>query len=231
VDASALVAELKSVLSEDDGEKRAADLIQEATNGLISKRDELLDEVKKVKKKLRDYEGIDPTEYTEMKERLEELEAAANKSSGNLEETIKKLEEKHKKETDKLTADLAQERGAVSRLVVEKGLTDALAAAGVTEAGLKFARAFFLPQVQVEADGEERVAKIGENTLESAVAEWAKSDEAKLFLRAQSSSGGGASGGSQGSSGAKTMTRTEFDGLEPAARMEFVRDGGQVVNQ
>ena len=42
--------------------------------------------------------------------------------------------------------------------------------------------------------------------------------------------GSGAQPGNGGGKGGKTMTRTEFDALDPSARMAKIKDGVQVVD-
>ena len=226
-----LLAKIKAALAKKEGgEEEALALLEENEQGIVTKRDELLEEVKRLKTKLRTFDGIDPAEVKDMKERMEELEEAASKGSKDVEAAVQRTEAKYKKELEKAQAGLAAEQKVTTQLLVENGLTDALAKVGVTEAGLKFARAFFAPQVQIEVDGDQRVATIGEKKLAEAVAEWAKTDEAKLFIRASVSTGGGASGGAGGGSSAKQMARAEFEKLSPADQMTFVKEGGRITN-
>jgi uncharacterized protein YoxC len=226
-----LLAKVKAALAkEKGGDDEALALLEEEHQGLITKRDELLDEVKKLKAKVRSFDGIDPEEVKDMKERMEELEEAASKGSKDVEAAVQRTEAKYKKELEKAQSALAAEHKVTTQLLVENGLTDALAKVGVTEAGLKYARSYFAPRVQIEADGEERVARIGDQKLAEAVAEWAKTDEAKLFIRASASTGGGASGGAGGGSSAKQMARAEFDKLSADDKMKFVKEGGRVTD-
>jgi hypothetical protein len=226
-----LIGKIKQALSaEKGGEEAAIKLAEEFNAGLEAKRTELLTETKQAKAKLRAYEALgDVKELEGLAAEVEQLREAQKKGSVDVQEAVKKVELKYTKEVEKLDTALKQERAVVTRLVVENGLTAELVKAGVTEAGMKYARAHFLPQVTLEGEGEERVAKIGQAKLPEAVAAWAKTEEAKLFLRAGANAGGGASGGAGGSTGAKTMPRAEFDKLDPAAKMAFAKEGGQVV--
>lgn len=226
-----LLAKIKAALAKKEGgDDEAMALLEEHGQGLVSKRDELLTEVKKLKEKLRAFDGIDPKEAKEMKERMEELEQTASKGSKDVEAAVQRTEAKYKKELEKVTTALAAEQKVTTQLLVENGLTDALTKVGVVKAGLQYARAFLAPRVQIEADGEQRVAKIGEKKLAEAVAEWAKTDEAKLFIQASASTGGGASGGAGGGSSAKQMARTEFEKLSPADQMKYAKEGGRVTD-
>ncbi len=226
-----LLAKIKAALAKKEGgDDEALALLEENEQGIQNKRTELLEEVKRLKTKLRTFDGIDPADVKEMKEWMEEFEEAASTGSKDVEAAVQRTEAKYKKELEKATTALAAEQKVTTQLLVENGLTDALAKVGVTEAGLKFARAFFAPQVQIEADGDKRVATIGEKNLAEAVAEWSRTDEAKLFIRASVSTGGGASGGAGGGSSAKQMARAEFVKLSPTDQMTFVKEGGRVTD-
>lgn len=210
-DSKQLLAAVKTALSGREGDDAAALLIDEAVTGLRRSRDKILSESKVYRDKLRSFEGLDPENMRQV------IEAARRQG-----------EEKYQSEIEKLREELAEEQAAISQLIVENGLTDALVRAGVTEAGLKFAKAFFLPRVQIRTEGEKRTAMIGDKDLSAAVADWTKTDEAKLFLRASASTGGGAIGNAGGSSSAKAMARAQFETLDPGSRMSFVRAGGQI---
>jgi hypothetical protein len=104
---------------------------------------------------------------------------------------------------DKATKALEGEAKFVQSLLVDNGLSDALVKAGVKEpAHLKAVKAMLSGQVQIVADGDVRVAKVGEKPLGDFVTDWAKSDEGKFFVTAQQNSGGGAQGGNGNASGA-----------------------------
>ncbi|MDI6742652.1 MAG: hypothetical protein QMD11_07920, partial [Smithella sp.] len=69
-----------------------------------------------------------------------------------------------------------------------------------------------------------------EKPLVDAVVEWSKSDEGKHFVAAPVNLGGGASGGTDGKVGQKTMTRTAFDSLNIFNKMEFTKSGGTITD-
>jgi hypothetical protein len=50
------------------------------------------------------------------------------------------------------------------------------------------------------------------------------------LLKGNQSSGGGASGGSNSSGATKVRNRAEFEALNPAKRMEFIKSGGTITN-
>lgn len=161
--------------------------VDEATQGLLKKRDELLGEVKKLRKN----SEIDPDDYQRLKEENEELQGKVTEAQ----KAVKKASE----DAQKALKQAEAEGSAVRQLLVENGLNEALTKAGVKPEYLKAAKAMFAKDVQVIADGENRVAKVGDKALTDFVSEWAQTDEGKHFVTAPANSGGGANGGKGGS--------------------------------
>ena len=83
--------------------------------------------------------------------------------------------------------------------------------------------------VVLTADGENRIAKVGDKPLAEFVKAWAVSDEGKAFVDAPGNSGGGAHGGGSGGGEVKTMARAAFDALAESKRMDFIKAGGQLT--
>lgn len=174
--------------------------VEEATSGLIKKRDELLGEVKKLRKN----SEIDPEDYQRLKEENDELHGKVTEAQ--------KAAKKAIDEAAKATKQAEAESGAVSKLLVDNGLNEALAKAGVKPEYLKAAKKMLAENVQVVQDGENRVAKVGDKALSDFVSAWAQSDEGKHFVSAPDNSGGGASGGNRG--GTKANVQGKVDGTE-----------------
>jgi hypothetical protein len=95
----------------------------------------------------------------------------------------------------------------------------------------KAAMAMLASGVQIAAEGETRIAKLGDKALADAVKEWASGDEGKHFVAAPANGGGGAPGSGGASGGGKTINRAQFDALSQAERASFAKDGGKVVEQ
>jgi hypothetical protein len=192
--------------------------VDEATAGLVAKRDELLTEVKTLRKG----KAIDPAD-------LEKLETEIDSLKGELTKA-QKVAQKATKEAETATKALESEQGAVRNLLVENGLTDALTKSGVTNpAHLKAAKALLASGVKLEQDGDSRIAKIGDKSLADAIKEWAGGDEGKHFVAAPINGGGGASG-SKGGATSKTMSREQFQAADPATRSEFSKSGGTLTD-
>lgn len=189
-------------------------LIDEATSGLKAKNDQLLAE----KKKLQKDQAIDPAQ-------VDMLESALDTAKAEL----SRMTKEHKaalKSAEAATKALEAEQTAVQKLVVDNGLTDALTKAGVTNpTHLKAAKALLNGDIKLEIEGDQRVAKMGSKTLLDAIKEWAAGDEGKHFVAAQANSGGGAAGGGGKGGAAPTMTRAQFDTLDPVAKTQTMRSG------
>ena len=194
-------------------------LIEEATSGLVAKRDELLTEVKTLRKG----RAIDPAD-------IEKLEGEIDRLSGENKELAKSVKVSAKLAEDANKA-LQQESGFTSSLLIDQGLTSALTANGITNpALLKGALAMLKSQgAQVVIDGDKRVARLGDKALADAVKEFAASDEGKHFVSAKQNSGGGAQGGG-GTTTSNTMTRAGFEAMSPGAKSEFSKKGGTLTD-
>jgi len=205
----------------DDAEVKAAikEAVDAAVKPLAEKRDELLNEVKQLRKG----KQVSP-------EDLEKLEAERDQYKDQAEKLAKDLKAANSN-AEKFGKELETEKSFTQRLLVENGLTEQLTKAGVTNpAFLKAASAILASQVQIVPDGDKRVAKVGEKPLADFVGEWAKSDDGKHFVSAPNNSGGGSGGNGNPSGGAKkSMTRTAFEALDPAGKVAFTKEGGQLT--
>ena len=193
--------------------------VDEAVAGLQAKNTELLAKLKKATKDAQ----IDPAEHAALQSELDATQA-------KLADATKALKAANA-DAEKVKKAFEGESKLTHRLLVENGLTDALTKAGVTNpVHLRAAKAMLSGQVQLVAEGENRIAKVGEKPLADYVGEWAKGDEGKYFVAAQQNGGGGAPGGAGKGGNAKTMTRTAFDGLDAVAKSKFIADGGSVTD-
>ncbi len=193
--------------------------VDEAVEGLKAKNSELLGKLKKAQKDSQ----IDPEDHAKLQTELAATE-------GKLSEATKALKTTQL-EADKIKKAYEIESKVAHNLLVDNGLSTALLEAGVKKPSyLKAAKAMLSSQVILAAEGENRVAKVGDKTLADFIKTWAASDEGKAFVDAPINGGGGASGGGNNNAGAKTMTRTAFDALDISAKMSFTKDGGQLTS-
>jgi seryl-tRNA synthetase len=210
----------KLEITEAELQEKIEAAVEAATSGLKTKNTELLGELKKARKA----GDITP-------EQLAEVEAERDKLKGELTKAQKDAKTAAKQAED-ATKALQAESGFTANLLIENGLRDALTANKVLNpAHQKAAIALLKTQgAQVVADGDKRIAKIGEKVLADAVKEWASSDEGKHFVSAGGNSGGGAGGGGSGGDKAKSMTRAEHDAMAPGDRAGFFKEGGRLVD-
>lgn len=181
--------------------------VEKATGPLIAKRDELLGEVKKLRKN----SEIDPAE-------LERVEAERDALKQQLTES-KRAAEKASKDLEAATKRLTDTEGAYSNTLRDSALTDELGKAGVSNPVLlKAAKALLAGGLQVVEEGGAKVIKAGDKSLADHVKEWAGSDEGKNFVTAQEASGGGSQGGFRGS----TTTKGDMGGSR-SERAEAIR--------
>lgn len=210
----------------DDKTYTKADLdaaIADANKALETKRDELLNEVRDLKASLRKTQEIKPEDFAALEAENDKLKGDLAKAHKDLGAASKALETANKA--------LETETGATRKLLVENGLREQLAANGVTNAvHQKAAMALLASGVEIVADGDARVAKVGDKALADFVKEWAGGDEGKHFVAAPNNRGGGAPGGQQNGGGVKTVTRDQFNTMSHAERSTFAKDGGKVVD-
>jgi hypothetical protein len=182
-------------------------LIEAATTGLKNKNTELLSELKKARKSAE----ITP-------EQMAEVEAERDKAQAELQAAHKAAKDAAKAHEQAVKA-LEQESGFTQKLLVDNGLVAELTKNGVTNAvSLKAAQAMLRGGVKVEVDGENRIAKFGDKSLDIAIKEWAASDEGKHFVTAANNSGGGAQGGSGGHTANADLMK-----MKPVDRMAAAR--------
>lgn len=204
----------------DDADKAILkNAVDEAVSALSAKNKELLGELKSARKN----SEIKP-------EQLEALEAQIDTLKGELTTAQRAVKEATVK-AEQATKQLEAESGFTQKLLVDNGLSDVLVKAGVSNpAMLKAVKSMLAGQVQIVAEGDNRIAKVGDKALADYVSDWAKSDEGKHFISAPNNSGGGASGGTSTQSGTKTMTRAQFDAADANAKVEFSKAGGKITD-
>jgi NurA-like 5'-3' nuclease len=182
--------------------------IAEAVEGLRQKNEQLLGEVKKLKKG----RDIDPGELQALESERDELRSKLT--------AAEKAAKIATKDAETIRKQLESESSFNQRLLVDNGLTEALTKNGVTNpVHLKAAKALLMQGIKVELDGENRVAKMGDKLLTEAITEWASGDEGKHFVAAPGNAGGGAAGGGAGNGGAGAA-KGKLDG-SPAERAAY----------
>lgn len=195
-------------------------LIAEATSGLTTKRDELLGEVKKLKKQISSG-AADPAAVERLEADLEAANVKLEAATGDLKKVTK--------ERDKFKGDFESESKFSRDTLVTNGLTDALASAKVASQFTPAVRAMFASKVEVKTEAGERKLFIGDKPLGEAITAWSQSDEGKHYIGAGQNSGGGSGGGGANTQG-KSVNRAAFDAMDQNARSSHFADGGTVTD-
>lgn len=171
------------------------DLTQDRLDEMLSTIDTMTNEHKILKSDITKLRAkakgadIDPEQHAALQSENEELKTK-----------LSKVEKETKTQLDKLTAQLQEKDGAVSKYLVDSNLSDALAKAGVLPHFMDAAKSLLKSQATIKADNGEYQALIGDKSIPEAIKEWASSDQGKFFVKAPDNSGGGGQGGS-GNSG------------------------------
>lgn len=249
---------LKAILSEIFGEDVAGELVDKATDtvfseieNLVKVKDQLRKQARTLEKKLKDFDGVDLEEIESLRSELEELREAAESGQGesgkglSVEEreaierrAVKKVQDQLdalQKRYDSLDEQHQESVAKYHNTLIERDLRQAIKKTNVkSEAEDLIYKAFRSDaQVEVDDEGAEFVHFKNKDGLklppEEYLADWGKTDAAKEFIKAPENSGGGAHGG--GSSGrSKSMTRVQFEALDPAARQKALEDKVEVID-
>jgi len=183
--------------------------VEEATGGLKAKNIELLGKLKKAQKD----STISPEDHAALQAELDATEIKLTEATKALKIATT--------ESDKIKKAYDTESKVAHNLLVDNGLSQALLEVGVKKASyLKAAKAMLAGQVILTADGENRIAKVGDKVLAEFVKDWAASDEGKAFVDAPGNSGGGAHGGAGGTGG------VDLSKLSPEARLQHINAVG-----
>ena len=172
-------------MTPEEMEARIAEL-ESSNDSLVSKNRELLTETKKAKAKAKGAD-IDPVEYVQLQTQVEELSAQLESNS-----------KMSAAELEKLTGQLTERDNALQSVLIEGGLTEALAKAKVKPEFMDAAKALLKSDAKVVSEGGRYSALLGDKPITEAVMEWALSDTGKHFASAPENNGGGAQNTSGG---------------------------------
>lgn len=196
--------------------------IEKAVGPLKSKLDEVMDEAKEAKRKLRAASEIKPEDLAAAEDRADKAEQAladANK-------TLKTLT----KERDDAVKLLESEQGAARTFALEAELASAIAEGNVVPALVPAFKAMIAQQAKADlVDGKYSVT-IGDKAAREHIKAFLDSEDGKAFRAAPVNGGVGATGGGGGGSG-KTIGRDQFATMPPRDQSAFIKEGGKVVDQ
>lgn len=213
---------------EKDPKDQELEALKESIRKLEDKNKELLEEKRATKT------GAE-RRVMELEQELADTKNTLAKVNAEKEQAIKKAA----KIEEESAAAVNAEKAAVSKLLIDNGLTEGLTKIGVKPGLMSAARALLREKgiISIESEGDVRRAvailkKDGKDTkfgLEDYLTkEFATSEEAKEFIEADAAAGAGAQGGARKAAG-KTMASDAFNRLPPKEQAAFIKDGGTLV--
>lgn len=147
----------------------------------------------------------------------------AARAAGDFDTIKKQIESRYTKEIEVRDGTLGKQRTQIEKLVIDAGLANALASAGVAPEFMPAVTALLRQGAEIKDDDDGNpVAFRSGIPLAEAVKLWAEND-GKAFVRLNNS-GGDANGGQKHPAGSKTITRADFDKLGVAERAKAARE-------
>ena len=186
-------------------------------NAMKAKMEELLTEAKRAKQAKREIEAETQAE----RERIA-------REKGDYEQLHKSAQEKYEttlSELDNLRQGIANEKRNNTAMKLAADLADGANAELLSE--------FIGRRLKFHEDGVKVTDVNGNLTVSSfddLKSEFKNDARYSALLKGNQSSGGGASGGSNSGGATKVRSRAEFEALNPAKRMEFVKSGGTITD-
>lgn len=222
-----------------DVQKLIAEAVAKETAGLKAKNSDLISRLSKAGDELKRFEGIEPEAVRAMLSKFSNDEEAALIAKGEIQQVLDKRTERMKGD---FTKQLEAERGNVKRYqdanrkLADRALSEAIVKAASKAGALPEALDDIVLRAKASGwsvsedgdivavrDGEVVIGKDGKTNLSPA--EWAESlreTAAHLWPKAQ---GAGATGsGNAGGSGKKSITREQFDSLDPIEKAKAARE-------
>lgn len=232
-----LPKDVQALYVEKDGKYKLDGVEQEDVSGLKSalgkERDERKAAERKLKETLDRFEGIDPEEVKRILAKLGDDEETTLIKAGKLDEVVSrrmtKAQQAHVKEIEKMQGAVAAAEGRTAKFsqrVLDNHIRAAATKSGLhanaVEDALFRARTIFVLDdegnaIQLDSDKKPVMGKDGKSPFSPG--EWLDGmKESAPHWFPNGNSGGGSQGGGKGNGATKTMKRSEFDALDPAAR-------------
>lgn len=191
----------------------------------IDEYNELKQQTESMRAKMNELLGEKKREQEERRKAQEE----AAKKAGDYEQLYKSQQQKteeYQQQLEQLQQTIAQKEEQAAALTVANQLADGASA--------ELLATFIGNRVKYTQDGIKILDSQGQltvNSLEDLASEFKNDPKFSALIRGSQSSGGGAIGNT-GSSGAapKVMSRSEFDKLDPVAKMKFSKSGGTLTD-
>ncbi len=219
--------------------------VAEVTNGLKTKNSELLASLQKQKETLKQFEGIDVESVKQIMARFENDEEAKLIKDGKFDQVIERRTEKLRAESERQVQQALEKAQAADKraknfegLVLDNHIRAAAATAGMHPQAIEDAlfrgRSIFTLDAEGKAIqlGEDKHPVLGKDGKSPFTpAEWLEVMKATAphWFPTGSTGAGGGQGGKQAAK-AKTITREQFEKLDPMERATTVRSGVEIVD-
>jgi hypothetical protein len=208
------VEELQSKLDAATAAQEAA--VNEQT-AMKAKMDELLSETKKAKGKQKEIEAAAAAEAERIAKANKDFEQLYKSAEERYNNTVQELEGMKTKAATKEVRSTAVDLATRLADGHNVQLLSEFVAKRLT---------FHEDSVKItDGNGNLTVA-----TLDDLADEFQKDTRFTALLKGNQASGGGASGGSNGGGAAKVMSRSDFEDLNAADRMKFIKSGGKLTD-
>lgn len=185
-------------ISEEELEQRIQEEVDEATQSLQEKKDELLSEKKSLQQEKQELRS----QLDNVQSDLQELKQEQAEEEEDVEAVKEQLREQYESQIEELESQLNEQENFIEEQVVDNQLTEQLLDAGVAKPFLPAAKSMLKEDVKVtKEDGTfQAVAENGEGRkpLSDHVESFVESEQGQHYLAADDNTGGGANGGSGG---------------------------------
>lgn len=174
-------------------EDAAERLFNEKAEALRAKNLEIVEEKQRANTRVESLQK----ELDELSDYRRKSEAEKLAEQGKYNDALKLERETYSKQKAAYEERQAKQNAVIEELVVNRGLSEALIAAGVNQPTLlRAATAIWRDQVKLEYDDSgSPLAKVNGEPLKDVIEGWKTTDDAKFFISAPANSGGGTTGG------------------------------------
>lgn len=195
------------------------EILNKEVEGLKNKRDELLG-------KLKDYQA----QTEQVKSEAEKAKEEALKKSGDIEELKAFYDKKQKEIEENYSSQLAQMKDAIKERDKQEVINKIVGDFVDSETG-----SFMLKNLVEVEDGSQKFKDFSGNIVADNLEDFRKwmntNPHMAHFVRGTNATGGNASGSKVASNSRTEMSRKQFDSLEPAERMKFIKEGGKTYDE
>lgn len=228
---------LTKLLSKDDvsAEDKISQILAERDadeRGLIQKRDELLGAEKKLKEQIKTMNGEKSDYETKLSGLEEELKKATSEDHKKYYETqIADLTAKYESQVNDLTTKCNSLEAEKLNNLRDKTVAESIKNYSFID-GLKdgfVSRVMTMNNFEAkDIDGEIKFLNKDNHTIDETIKAFALTPEGKCYIK-NPSAGGGASG-SGNNVNSKSISRTQFDGMNAEDKMAFIKKGGEIID-